>query len=83
METKKIAVNKIRNLVKQIIKEEYGDKRDYKKIDIFVKGKNGEFDYISSTTWAKNKKEAKDKFLSKYPNYKSDDVEVEYSENVQ
>ena len=28
---------------------EYGDKRDYKKIDIFVSGR-----YYATTTWAKN-----------------------------
>lgn len=36
----------------------YGDKRDYRKIDIFVDGK-----YVASTTWAKNCKEAKAQYV--------------------
>lgn len=31
----------------------YGDKRDYKKIDIFVDGK-----YVCTTTWSKTCKDA-------------------------
>jgi hypothetical protein len=34
----------------------YGDKRDYKKIDIYINGK-----YWRSTNWARNLKVAKNK----------------------
>jgi len=39
---------------------EYGDKRDYKKIDIFINNK-----YECSTTWAKTCKEAITKYIDK------------------
>ena len=35
------------------MKQQYGDKRDYPKIDIYFNG-----DYICSTTWARTLKEA-------------------------
>ncbi len=40
----------------------YGDKRDYRKIEIFVNGK-----YIATTTWSKTCKEAKRRFLNDHP----------------
>ena len=39
---------------------EYGDKRDYKKIDLYINAK-----YHGTTTWAKNVKEAKEKLAEK------------------
>lgn len=36
----------------------YGDKRDYPKIDIYVHGK-----YAGSTTWARTNKEAIQKYM--------------------
>ena len=35
----------------------YGDKRDYREIEIFVDGK-----YVATTTWAKTCKEAKERY---------------------
>lgn len=40
----------------------YGDKRDYPKIDIMVKGR-----YVCSTTWVKTCREAKERFLECRP----------------
>lgn len=40
----------------------YGDKRNYPKIDIYVKGENNIFQYVASTTWAKTCKEAKARY---------------------
>lgn len=49
----------------------YGDKRDYPKINIFVRHHNGKesyFAYAASTTWAKTCKEAKERYYqAKYP----------------
>ena len=42
----------------------YGDIRDYRKIDLFYNGF-----YIYSTTWAKTCKEAKAKLLENKGNY--------------
>jgi hypothetical protein len=57
------------------LNEAYGDKRDFKKIEIFVKGK-----YVGTTTWAKGLKEAKEKFLEKNSNVKPEDVVVKFAE---
>ena len=44
----------------------YGDKRDYRKIDIFVKNVNsGFFDYVCNTTWSKTLKQAKEIYCKK------------------
>jgi hypothetical protein len=37
----------------------YGDKRDYRKIDIYVDGK-----YVATTTWSKTLREAKARFFA-------------------
>ena len=50
----------------------YGDKRDYRKIDIYVGG-----DYVCSTTWASNRTIAKAKYLALHPEAKS--VSTAYS----
>ena len=43
----------------------YGDKRDYPKIDLYVRNKeNGIFEYVGSSTWAKTCKEAKARYLA-------------------
>lgn len=39
----------------------YGDKRDYRKIDIYV-ARDGHYKYVASTTWAKTLKEAKARY---------------------
>lgn len=49
----------------------YGDKRDYRKIDVYHNGK-----YAHSTTWSKNLKEAKSN--SKLEGGK---IKAEYSKN--
>lgn len=45
-----------------MLRPDYGNKRDYRKIDIFHHGV-----YLCSTTWAKTCKEAKDHWLDKNP----------------
>ena len=40
----------------------YGDKRDYRKIDLFLKRPGGVQSYAGSTTWARNLREAKERF---------------------
>jgi hypothetical protein len=52
----------------------YGDKRDYKKIDIYVNGV-----YVCSTNWAKTCKEAKEKYLEKHSNEKSESIKAYFS----
>lgn len=42
----------------------YGDKRDYRKIDIFINGR-----YEASTTWARTCKEAVEMFRKSHGNY--------------
>ena len=44
----------------------YGDKRDYKKIDIYLKNKGGSSHYLASTTWSKTCKEAVAVYREKY-----------------
>lgn len=40
----------------------YGDKRDHRKIDIYVDG-----NYKASTTWAKTCKQAIERYINAYP----------------
>ncbi len=40
----------------------YGDKRDYRKIDIFLKRPGGAFKYLASTTRAKTCREARERY---------------------
>lgn len=44
------------------MKLEYGDKRDYRKIDIYVDGI-----YKCSTTWSKTRKDAIDRYYDRHP----------------
>lgn len=60
---------------KKGVSMKYGDKRDYRKIDIYFEGR-----YICSTTWSKDCKEAKDKFVELYPQYDSLSIKCFYSE---
>ena len=61
----------------------YGDKRDYRKIDIFVAHTHqGEryFAYKCSTTWAKTCREAMARFIVANPlAYQSKDVRARFS----
>jgi molecular chaperone GrpE (heat shock protein) len=52
---------------------EYGDKRDYPKIEIFVDG-----DYKATTTWAKNLAEAKEHYLMENKDLTPNQVKVHY-----
>lgn len=54
----------------------YGDKRDYRKIDIYVDG-----EYKVSTTWASSCKEAKEKYIEAYPDIDPDSVRCTYAKN--
>ncbi len=40
----------------------YGDKRDYKPIEIYIKRQGGTMKYVATTTWAKNRKEARKRY---------------------
>jgi len=51
-----------------------GDKKDYKKIDIYVDGK-----YKSSTNWAKSCAEAKTRYLEKNKDIVPSSVRCNYS----
>ena len=53
---------------------EYGDKRDYRKIDIFWRGY-----YKASTTWARTCKEAKERFLLAHSNLAPSDVKCRFA----
>jgi hypothetical protein len=44
------------------MKMAYGDKRDYRKIDIFLRRPGCVLDYVGSTTWAKNCREARERY---------------------
>lgn len=52
----------------------YGDKRDYKKIDIFISGV-----YVCSTNWAKNCKQAKEKYLEKHSEVRPENVKAYFA----
>lgn len=43
----------------------YGDKRDFRKIDIFI-GAYGKWRYAASTTWARTCKEARERYANKH-----------------
>jgi hypothetical protein len=53
------------------IDEAYGEKRDYKKHHISVDGK-----YVATTTWARDAKEAEEKFAEQHPKYKNARITV-------
>jgi len=52
----------------------YGDKRTYPKIDLYVDGK-----YLCSTTWARTYKEAIERLLKKLPKYNGRKVTASFS----
>ncbi len=52
-----------------MLRADYGDKRDYPKIDIYWRG-----DYKASTTWAKTCREAKERFLMQHTNLVANEV---------
>jgi hypothetical protein len=54
-------------------KAAYGDKRDHKKIEIFVDG-----NYVSTTTWASTCAEAKEQYLAKNPEVDATSVSCKF-----
>lgn len=66
LEKKTEIINQLNGLKTEAVNEEYGDKRDYKKIDIYVNGK-----YDGSTNWAKTCKEAIEKYKKTNPDAKN------------
>jgi hypothetical protein len=59
----------------------YGDKRNYRKIDIFLKDKSkkGMNKYLGSTTWAATCKQAKERYAHSYK-MNPDDLIVRFSD---
>lgn len=55
----------------------YGDKRDYRKIDIFVYGR-----YVCSTTWARTCREAIARYIERHPEHDMAIVKAHYSTSV-
>lgn len=53
--------------------QKYGDKRDYRKIDIYVKGR-----YVCTTTWSKTCKEARARYSLVY-NIPSSDIKTRFA----
>ncbi len=45
----------------------YGDKRDFRAIQIFGRTSKGEWHYICTSTWSRTCREAKAAFLEMYP----------------
>lgn len=45
----------------------YGNKRDYHKIDLWLKRPDGTCEYLCSTTWARTCREAKAHYLDSNP----------------
>ena len=59
----------------------YGDKRDYPKIDLYVKNlRLGEWLYVGSTTWARGCREAKKKYVETHPETSIKLVRAEFDE---
>jgi len=61
--------------------ETYGDKRDYKKIDIYLRNLRGMYAYECSTTWSKTCKEAKQKFLYRHNYLDATQVRAVYAKD--
>ena len=57
----------------------YGNKRDHKKIDIYVKRTDGTLEYLCSTTWSKTCKEAKARYLEANPARKDQDIRAHFA----
>lgn len=45
---------------------DYGDKRDYRKIDVFEVEGNGSLRYLATTTWSKTLKDARERFAKSH-----------------
>jgi len=51
----------------------YGDKRTYAKIDLYVEGK-----YLCSTSWSRTCKEAIERLVKKLPKYSGRKITAHY-----
>jgi len=66
---------------------EYGNKKDYKKIDIFTKrkftpkGMIAIWQYECSTTWSKTCKQAKEMFLKRHNYLDKTQIKALFSKN--
>jgi len=60
---------------------QYGDKTNYKKIDIYLKNLKGFYQYECSTNWSKTCKEAKNRFLNKHNYLDASQVKANFSKN--
>lgn len=56
------------------LRSDYGDKKDYRKIDIFWRGT-----YKASTTWAKDLREARHAFSIKHKNLAISEIVTKYA----
>lgn len=56
----------------------YGDKRDYRKIDIYLKRPGNRQSYLASTTWARTCREAREHYAIAY-GYAASDLTASYS----
>jgi hypothetical protein len=63
----------------------YGDKRDYPKIDIYVRGSKqygpayaDNYCYARSTTWAKTCREAVEQYLKAHPDVEASNVKAHF-----
>lgn len=59
----------------------YGDKRDYREIELYVHVGNGEWRYSATTTWARTCKEAKARFLAWHGNLREGDVKASFKKS--
>ena len=57
----------------------YGEKRNYKKINIYLRRPGGASTYLASTTWARSCREAVLKYCEKNPGkYAASDLHAHY-----
>lgn len=56
----------------------YGDKRDFAKIDIYAKRPGNGLTYLASTTWARNLREARERFAIASGAYAASDLVARY-----
>jgi hypothetical protein len=66
----------VHKAVDEKTKDDYGDNRDNKKIEIFVNGK-----YEATTTWAKTCQEAKQKYLEKNKDVDPSSVKCSFADS--
>ena len=57
----------------------FGAKRDYPKIDIFIR-RGGEWRYVATTTWSRTLRDAKAVFLDRNPDFTPSTVKLAFKE---